>query len=212
VAFDLLQLAGEDLTARPLSERRLELEGLVGRLGQQPLLYVTPQTDDRELASRWLRGHLAAGIEGVVAKRAVDRYRPGERAWVKVKGERTVEAVVRGYIGSVLRPRLVLGLFSADGELYGFGSTYPLQEREAEPLRRLEPLGTNPQHPITHRWQSESFEGWTELPPELVVEVAVTHVDQGRLRHGARFRRWRLDREARSCTAEQLPGGGAGDE
>jgi ATP-dependent DNA ligase len=147
-----------------------------------------------------------------VAKRAMDRYRPGERAWVKVKGERTVDAVVCGYIGSLPRPRLVLGLFSTDGGLYGFGSTYPLREHEAEPLRRLAPLGTNPQRPIMHRWQSESFEGWTELPPELVVEVTVTHVDQGRLRHGAHFRRWRFDREAPSCTAEQLLGGGPEDE
>jgi ATP-dependent DNA ligase len=206
IAFDLLRLAGEDLTARPLSERRRRLELLVGRLRAQPLLDITPQTDDRELASSWLLGYMTAGIDGVVAKRAPDGYRPGERAWVKVKGERTVEAVVRGYIGSPVRPRLVLGLYSEEGTLYGFGSTYPLREREAEPLRRLAPLGTNPQHPILHRWQSESFEGWTELPPQLVVEVAVTHIDHGRLRHGAHFRRWRFDREARSCTADQLRG------
>jgi ATP-dependent DNA ligase len=211
VAFDLLRLVGEDLTPLPLSERRCRLEQLVGSLGARPLLDITPQTDDRELASRWLLGYMAAGIDGVVAKRGPDGYRPGERAWVKVKGERTVEAVVRGYIGSALRPRLVLGLYSGDGTLYAFGSTYPLREREAEPVGRLAPLATNPQHPILHRWQSESFEGWTELPPQLVVEVAVTHIDHGRLRHGARFRRWRHDREARSCTADQLSGWSGGE-
>jgi ATP-dependent DNA ligase len=112
VAFDLLRLVGEDLTPLPLSERRRRLEQLVGSLGARPLIDITPQTDDRELASRWLLGYMAAGIDGVVAKRGPDGYRPGERAWVKVKGERTVEAVVRGYIGSALRPRLVLGLYS----------------------------------------------------------------------------------------------------
>lgn len=206
VAFDLLQVDGEDLTQLPLGKRRQQLEGLVGSLQMQPLLDVTPQTDDVELASRWRLGYMAAGIEGVVAKRAADAYRPGERVWVKVKGERTVDAVVRGYIGSALSPRLVLGLYTLGGTLYGFGSTYPLREREAEPLRRLEPLGTNPQPPILHRWQGDGFEGWTELPPELVVEVAVTHIDHGRLRHGAHFLRWRFDREVRSCTVEQLPG------
>jgi ATP-dependent DNA ligase len=211
VAFDLLRLAGLDLTARPLSERRSELEQLVARLGLQPLLEVTPQTDDLELASRWLHGYMAAGIDGVVAKRALAQYRPGERSWVKVKGERTVEAVVRGYIGSPLRPRLVLGLYSDEGVLYGFGSTYPLREDQAEPLGRLAPMARNSQRPIPHRWQAESFEGWTELPPELVVEVAVTHVDQGRLRHGAHFRRWRLDREAGSCRADQLQGWSGAD-
>jgi ATP-dependent DNA ligase len=204
VAFDLPRLAGEDLTGRALSERRRELERLVGRLRAQPLLDVTPQTDDRELALRWLQGFMHAGIDGVVAKRTVERYRPGERAWVKVKGERTVDAVVRGYIGAPISPRLVLGLYSEDGTLHGIGSTYPLREREAAPLSRLTPLGMNAEHPIRHRWQSESFEGWTELPPVLVVEVAVTHIDWGRLRHSAHFRRWRFDRDPRSCTEDQL--------
>jgi ATP-dependent DNA ligase len=216
VAFDLLRVEGEDVTGRPLRERRRRLERLVGGLRSQPLLDVTPQTESRELAARWLLGgYMAAGIDGVVAKRAHERYRPGERAWIKVKGERTVEAVVRGYIGGASRPRLVLGLYAEDGNLYGFGSTHPLRESQAEPLNLLEPLRTHSEHPILNRWQSQGFEGWTELPPELVVEVSVTHVDHGRLRHSAHFRRWRFDVDARSCTADQLRlhgGQGGGEE
>jgi ATP-dependent DNA ligase len=204
VAFDLLRLAGRALLREPLAERRARLEELVGRLQAQPLLDVTPQTESREIALGWLSGFMAAGIDGVVAKRANSPYRPGERAWIKVKGERSVEAVVRGYTGSLAQPRLVLGLHAADGALYAFGSTYPLRAHDAAPLRELAPVGWHPEHPILHRWQGQSSEGWTELPEQLVVEVTVTHVDHGRLRHSARFRRWRFDREAASCTVAQL--------
>jgi ATP-dependent DNA ligase len=38
----------------------------------------------------------------------------------------------------------------------------------------------------------------------LVVEAAFEHLQGRRLRHTARFRRWRPDREPRSCTYDQL--------
>jgi ATP-dependent DNA ligase len=39
---------------------------------------------------------------------------------------------------------------------------------------------------------------------ELVCEVAYDHLEGVRFRHPARFKRWRPDRDARSCTVEQL--------
>ena len=39
---------------------------------------------------------------------------------------------------------------------------------------------------------------------ELVAEVAYEDLLNGRLRHGARFQRWRPDREPDSCTYAQL--------
>ena len=39
---------------------------------------------------------------------------------------------------------------------------------------------------------------------ELVVEVAYENLLNGRLRHGARFQRWRPDRTPDSCTYAQL--------
>ena len=40
--------------------------------------------------------------------------------------------------------------------------------------------------------------------PRRVAEVAYDQADSGRFRHPARFRRWRPDREPRSCTLDQL--------
>jgi ATP-dependent DNA ligase len=45
---------------------------------------------------------------------------------------------------------------------------------------------------------------WVPLAPELVCEVAYDQLDGPRFRHPARFRRWRPDRDARSCTLDQL--------
>jgi ATP-dependent DNA ligase len=45
---------------------------------------------------------------------------------------------------------------------------------------------------------------WTPVAPVLVNEVAFDRVDDHRFRHPARFRRWRPDRDPRSCTLDQL--------
>jgi ATP-dependent DNA ligase len=45
---------------------------------------------------------------------------------------------------------------------------------------------------------------WVPVRPELVAEVAYDRCDDLRFRHPARFVRWRPDRDAASCTVEQL--------
>jgi ATP-dependent DNA ligase len=45
---------------------------------------------------------------------------------------------------------------------------------------------------------------WVPLAPVRVCEVAYDHFDRDRLRHPARFRRWRPDRDPPSCTFEQF--------
>jgi ATP-dependent DNA ligase len=37
-----------------------------------------------------------------------------------------------------------------------------------------------------------------------VVEVGYDHMEGDRFRHTAQFKRWRVDRDPRSCTYEQL--------
>ncbi len=45
---------------------------------------------------------------------------------------------------------------------------------------------------------------WIGLRPELVVEIDFDHVSAGRIRHGAKLRRWREDKPASECTYAQL--------
>jgi ATP-dependent DNA ligase len=42
------------------------------------------------------------------------------------------------------------------------------------------------------------------LRPELVVEIDFDHVSAGRIRHGAKLRRWREDKPPQECTFAQI--------
>ena len=54
------------------------------------------------------------------------------------------------------------------------------------------------------RWNAGKDLSWVPLRPELVVEVKYDQLEGRRLRHTGQFLRWRPDREARSCTYDQL--------
>jgi ATP-dependent DNA ligase len=95
VVFDLLARNGVDLRARAYTKRRRALEMLLGRHLPNRLALM-PMTTDVAAAQLWMVDHCAAGIEGVVAKRLIQVYRPGGRTWRKVRTRTTAEAVVGG--------------------------------------------------------------------------------------------------------------------
>lgn len=77
--FDVLSFDGRDLRLRPYRERRRILEGL-GLAGTR---WQVPQAfEDGNALWHAVYEH---ELEGVFAKRLDEPYRPGERAWVKVK-------------------------------------------------------------------------------------------------------------------------------
>jgi ATP-dependent DNA ligase len=45
---------------------------------------------------------------------------------------------------------------------------------------------------------------WEGLRPELVCEVEFDHITGHRIRHGAKFARWRTDKEPCECVLSQL--------
>jgi len=218
VAFDLLELDGIALGA--FGDRRRALLEVVPSLARiQP----TPATEDTAVATRWL-DQLGSGIDGVVAKEVDGLYQPGKRGWIKVKRARTADCVVAGVR---VRPgpevsSLLLGLWEG-GELRHVGvcSQFTAARRrelllELVPLRA--PLAGHPwergfnleRSPIGRlpgsagRWDPTMTQDWLPLAPERVAEVTYDHVDDQRFRHPAHFLRWRPDREARSCTFDQL--------
>jgi bifunctional non-homologous end joining protein LigD len=79
VCFDLLAEDGEPLVGLPYRERRRRLEAL---RPDGPHWCTTVATDDGAGLWEWVCDR---GLEGVVAKRLADRYRPGERRWLKIK-------------------------------------------------------------------------------------------------------------------------------
>lgn len=211
ILFDCLRLDGEELTGQPLRIRRAALERFHVAAGG-PSLLLSPQTDTRSDALAWLE-RSGGALDGIVAKPLDQPYRPGERAMLKVKTLRTADCVVGGYrmtkdgkgVASLL-----LGLHSTEGRLdhVGFVSGFPKEERAAL-LALMQPLaggagfsGDAPGGPS--RWRKAGEAEWIPVAPERVVEVTYDQVTGQRLRHGARFVRWRPDKDPRACTFEQL--------
>jgi ATP-dependent DNA ligase len=205
VAFDLLARDDDSLLEQPLSARRTALEALLAepRFEGAPI-ELMPTADTAREAERWLQG-----AEGAIAKERAAPYRPGERRGMfKVKRTRTADAVVVGW-----RPgkepdtvgALILGLYDGDAlrvvghcsgltaaekrRLVGFLAPYETGERgTADPSR----------------WSAGRDLEWVALRPELVLEIDFDHISGGRIRHGAKLRRWREDKDPRQCTFDQL--------
>src|SRR5436190_2800895 len=201
VAFDLLAEGDDALLDLPYSERRRRLKKAVGKP-----IEITPATDDRDAAGQWLTGL----SEGVIAKQAESSYKPGERVGMcKIKRIRTADLVVvafrfgkeEGTLGS-----LILGAYDDGGELHVVGHTSGFKAKEKrELIGKLEPYRTGERGSgEPSRWKSDEELVWEGLRPELVVEVNFDHITGNRIRHGARFVRWREDKDPHDCTLEQL--------
>jgi ATP-dependent DNA ligase len=198
VAFDLLELDGEELLEEPFERRRAALERLDG-------IRRSELVSDPAAAEHWLQQ-----TEGVVAKRLDSAYAPGKRtAMVKVKRMRTIDCVVLGYRPGV-EPEsvgsLILGLYEADGRLRPVGHSSAFTAARKRELRRelaaFETGARGSGEPS--RWSSERELEWVELRPELVVEVSYDHTSDGRIRHGTKIVRWRDDKQPAQCTVDQL--------
>jgi ATP-dependent DNA ligase len=224
VAFDALFAGGRDLRATPFGERRRILESSLGK--RDPPLYVTPATDDPALAQDWFDRFEGAGLDGVIAKRTDETYKPGARAMIKIKHLRTVDCVVGGFrwnrgeegrsVGSLL-----LGLYDEHGVFHHVGHTSSFKAAEKRELvgflARYEAddgddggfgKGRTPGEPS--RWTGDRDMSWVRLRPELVCEVTFDYL-QGRpgqpgarFRHAATFRRWRRDKPPAACGFEQI--------
>lgn len=211
VVFDLLAEEDEALLERPLAERRARLAALAERSG----LELAPQSADPERAGEWLRHG-----EGAMAKQLDAPYVPGKRrGMAKVKRERTIDCVVIGWrpgkeegtVGS-----LILGLYQGGspregdpGELRPIGHISGFSAATKRGLRELlAPLETGESGSAEpSRWTGGRELEWVALRPELVIEVGYDHAAAGRIRHGARFHRFRDDKAAHECRFEDLDEG-----
>jgi ATP-dependent DNA ligase len=213
VAFDLLSLDGSSLLETPFGQRRAALEKLLSTA--RPPLHLTQTSTDPAVANRWLEEFEGAGLDGVVAKPLAAPYGPGKRTMFKTKHDRTADVVLLGYrvhksgsgVGSLL-----LGLFDAEGELRNVGGASAFSDaRRRELVDELAPL-------VRHDDSGEVVKGATDrsrfsgnkdvsfvaLEPTRVVEVRYDQMEGARFRHTVQFVRWRPDRDAASCTYEQL--------
>jgi ATP-dependent DNA ligase len=211
MAFDLLELDGQDLKSAPLRERRAALDAFYRAEGQGGLL-LSPVTTSREQALAWL-ARSGGALDGVIGKRLADGYHPGERAMVKVKQHRTADCVVGGFrtdqTGSAMAS-LLLGLFNDQDQLdhVGFCSSFSAAEKRAwtPELRELieAPGFTGSRPDKASRWARDRVSEWQPLRAEIVIEVLYDQVTSGRFRHGTRLLRRRPDKRPDQCRTDQL--------
>lgn len=93
--FDLLSTQGRDLRAEPLLTRKRQLQDLLGTTPPPALLYSEHIQVDGRVAHAQA---CAAGLEGLVAKRAQSVYRAGRGTdWLKLKCRLQQEFVIVGF-------------------------------------------------------------------------------------------------------------------
>jgi ATP-dependent DNA ligase len=163
----------------------------------------------------WFDEYEPAGCDGIIAKRPELGYQHGKRAMIKIKHRRTIDVVVGGFrehkdggkIGSLL-----LGLYNDSGDFHFIGhcSGFPnadrveIYDRFVE-LRSEESFDEGARAPGgPSRWSAGKDSPWTPVQPGVVVEVSYDQLEGDRFRHATRFHRWRPDKDAATCTMDQL--------
>lgn len=203
VVFDLLARNGKDLRDRPYWKRRRKLEKLKLSDG----LVLTPATTDPAVARSWMLVTIDTGIEGVVAKRLDQPYRPGMRGWQKHRTRITAEAIVGGITGSIDAPReLILGRHDEHGRLRIAGRTTTLQPATSTRIAAVleEQAHAWPERLPAHSWGAPRT-AYTRVRPNLVVEVSADLALDGlRWRHPVRFVRARDDLRASDLPSRVL--------
>jgi len=213
VAFDLLLWNRKKVHAKPIEERRAELE----RVGEG--LALSPVSADVAAGRGWLETLQAAGFDGVIAKKLGLPYLPGSRdGVVKVKPHKTADCVVAGLRwkagGRSTIATLLLGLYADDGHLDYVGSCAVGAKRHDEIAAQVLPLldeRSDRRFSEPNRWGTGELEE-AALEPKLVVEVRFDKLEKSRFRHGTKLIRFRPDKEPEQCTWREVrPPRRAGD-
>jgi bifunctional non-homologous end joining protein LigD len=178
--FDLLWLDGQDLTSKPLSERRARLEEIVVPGKGLNLVY-----GDERTGTDFFEAAKAIGLEGIVAKRLASRYTPGKRSndWRKVKILNRQDCVVLGWtpgkggrgtsFGALLLGAYVDGSMRWIGQV-GSGFTDRMLD---DLMRRLKDLQTD--GPPIDDPELRAVKGARWVRPEMVCSVEYLEVTQG---------------------------------
>jgi bifunctional non-homologous end joining protein LigD len=208
--FDLLHLDGYDLRGVAIEDRKALLAKLLAR-AKPPLRYTEHVIGKGEAFHRAACGH---GLEGVIAKRAGEPYRPGRSGdWQKIKCLGRQEFVIGGFTDPAGTRKglgaLLLGVYDAKGALHyagkvGTGFDDKLLRDLALRLGKLE-TKTSP----FPEFASKTPRGVHWAKPELVGEVEFTGwTNDGRLRHPS-FRGLREDKKPREVVRERAATRGA---
>ncbi|MFT4099171.1 MAG: DNA ligase D [Rhodoblastus sp.] len=134
MAFDLLALDGKDLRAEPLTARKNKLAALLAKGPMANIRFAAHIEGDGKAV---FDSAVAAGAEGIIAKRRDAPYRSGRSdAWLKIKGYPRQDVLIVAYKPST-KGALFASLHAAleeDGELRyigGIGTGFSDEARKA---------------------------------------------------------------------------------
>lgn len=182
MVFDLLRLDGEDLSQRPLEERRALLEGL--DLGATRWQVPAAYDDGRMLFD----ATLGQGLEGVVSKKRNSRYRFDTRSkdWLKRAHRHRGSFVIGGWRpqeGTTHRlAALLVGEVTATGLAYRGRVGSGIAGAKARALQEmLEPLG-RPDSPFDDDVPATDALGTNWVQPQVVVDIDTHGLGYDRLR------------------------------
>jgi bifunctional non-homologous end joining protein LigD len=199
--FDLLELDGEDLTGRPLLERRARLTGTIR--SSTALQHTEAWRDDSQ---QRFAAACRSGWEGLIAKRVDAPYVAGRsKDWLKLKCVWEQEFVVGGYTeptGSRTDFGALLVGYYEEGNLryagkVGTGYTNAILRDLGARLRKLE----TPEAPFVDARPIPRGVHWTR--PDLVAQIGFAEwTKEGRLRQ-PRFLGLRDDKSPTEVTRER---------
>ena len=169
--FDIMYLDGYDLTKVQLRDRKEVLSRIILPMAQVAETFAIPAN-----ANEAYDFAIAAGFEGLMAKRADSRYEPGRRsgAWIKRKGTDHDPFLVGGFtagtghrgatFGGLVVGEMVDGKLEYRGKV-GSGFT----DKDAKAMRaRLEGL-VQPKSPFAGPTQDDRTATWVK--PEVAIEI-----------------------------------------
>ena len=198
--FDLLTCCGLDLRSLPLWQRKDYLQRFVPRLG--PVCYADHVVG---IGVALFKQVQKRGLEGLVAKQQDSTYRGGRsKLWLKIPTQHEDDFVVVGFTAAkgsrVGLGALQVALWQDDAWVYRGGVGTGLTDAMlAASYAKLQAYAVETP-PVR---QVPGVAGVTWVRPELVITVRYKMLTGEGLLRQAVFLRWRTDKEARECIAQQ---------
>ena len=206
--FDLLYIDGEDLTRKPLLERKERLQTFL-RSNKSPLRYSGHVLGQ---GAEMFAKACETGLEGIISKQAKAPYVTGrQRSWLKIKCSRRQEFIIVGFSDARKGERALGALYLAykkDGALrYAgkVGTGFTMQSAR-ELVSRFSKIRV--ETPVLSRSETVGvgFGEWRAihwLKPVLLCEVAFTEwTEDGHIRHPS-FEGLREDKNASQVKKEE---------